>query len=65
MAKPRACTGCVRAVPAQPAALRAADDHVHLFLVFAFRDARFLSGLYHRFSYIVGGGAVVDVSWRV
>ena len=27
--------------------------HVHLFLVFAFRDARFLSGLYHRFSYIV------------
>jgi hypothetical protein len=27
--------------------------HVHLFLVFAFRDARFLSGLYHRFSYNV------------
>ena len=27
--------------------------HVHLFLVFAFRDARFLSGLYGRFSYIV------------
>ena len=27
--------------------------HVHLFLVFAFRDARFLSGLSHRFSYIV------------
>ena len=26
---------------------------MHLFLVFAFRDARFLSGLYHRFSYIV------------
>ena len=29
--------------------------HVHLFLVFAFRDARFLSGLSHRFSYIVVG----------
>jgi hypothetical protein len=27
--------------------------HVHLFLVFAFRDTRFLSGLYDRFSYIV------------
>ena len=27
--------------------------HVHLFLVVAFRDARFLSGLYGRFSYIV------------
>jgi hypothetical protein len=26
---------------------------VHLFLVFAFRDAQFLSGLYGRFSYIV------------
>ena len=29
--------------------------HVHLFLVFAFRDARFLLGLSHRFSYIVKG----------
>jgi hypothetical protein len=27
--------------------------HVHLFLVFAFRGARFLSGLSHKFSYIV------------
>ena len=26
---------------------------MHIFLVFAFRDARFLSGLYGRFSYIV------------
>ena len=32
--------------------------HVHLFLVVAFRDTRFLSGLSHRFSYIVCRGAL-------
>ena len=31
------------------------------FLVVAFRDARFLSGLYGRFSYIVGDGTGLEV----
>ena len=34
--------------------------HVHLFLVFAFRDAQFLSGLYHRFSYIVAWSRYIN-----
>ena len=37
--------------------------HVHLFLGVAFRDARFLSGLSHRFSYIVQGRYLWR-SWR-